>query len=100
MLAREVQLEQEAQTAFSFVSRIQIDWHFGCVGPLLLRGLDALNNSALSLQAISKDSKDAALLAARAAAQLKLGNNMEALEDAGKAVELQPGLDKAHLRKG
>ena len=70
------------------------------VGPLLLQGLDALHNSDLPLQAISKDSKDAALFAARAAAQLKLGNNMEALEDAGKAVELQPGLAKAHLRKG
>ena len=61
--------------------------------------MDTLQTSALRLQAISKDSKDAALFAARAAAQLKLGNNMDALEDAGKAVELRPGLAKAHLRK-
>ena len=62
--------------------------------------LQSMDNSALPLQAIRKDSQDAALFAARAAAQLKLGNNMEALEDAGKAAELQPGLAKAHLRKG
>lgn len=38
--------------------------------------------------------------AARAQTQLRLGNYMEAAQDAGKAIELDAKMSKAHYRKG
>lgn len=53
-----------------------------------------------TLQAIAADTHSAELYANRAQTHLKLENFIEAVEDASKALELDPRLSKAHSRKG
>ena len=54
----------------------------------------------ISLQAIEIDPRDAELYAGRAQALIREERYVEAVQDAGKATELDPNLAKAHLRKG
>ncbi|XP_057446147.1 protein SGT1 homolog A-like [Lotus japonicus] len=54
----------------------------------------------LLTQAIDVDPKHAELYADRAQANIKLINFTEAIADANKAIELNPSLSKAYLRKG
>ncbi|KAK9825474.1 hypothetical protein WJX81_007655 [Elliptochloris bilobata] len=54
----------------------------------------------LFTQAIAADPKSAELYANRAQTRLKLENFIEAVEDASNALDLNPRLSKAHLRKG
>lgn len=54
----------------------------------------------MSLQAIEIDVSDAELYAGRAQALIREERYVEAVQDAGKATELDPKLAKAHLRKG
>ncbi|KAL3521576.1 hypothetical protein ACH5RR_019725 [Cinchona calisaya] len=51
-------------------------------------------------QAISVSPKNADLFADRAQANIKLNNFTEAVADANKAIELDPSIAKAYLRKG
>ncbi len=57
-------------------------------------------NHYVVIQAIAQDTRDADLYVSRAQAQIKLENFMDAVDDANKALELNPKLAKAHLRKG
>jgi len=52
------------------------------------------------VQAIANDPGNAELYAARAQTRLKLENYLDAIEDASKALDLNPRLAKAHQRKG
>lgn len=52
------------------------------------------------MQALAADPQSAELYANRAQTRLKLENYLEAVEDASKALDLNPRLSKAHLRKG
>ena len=52
------------------------------------------------MQALAADPQNAELYANRAQTRLKLENFLEAVEDASKALDLNPRLSKAHLRKG
>lgn len=51
-------------------------------------------------QAIQLDPSDADLLADRAQAHIKLNACTEAVSDANKAIQINPSLPKAYLRKG
>ncbi|KAF3432919.1 hypothetical protein FNV43_RR24021 [Rhamnella rubrinervis] len=51
-------------------------------------------------QAIALNPKNAELYADRAQANIKLSNLTEAVADANKAIELEPAMSKAYLRKG
>lgn len=51
-------------------------------------------------QAIYSNSENADLYADRAQAHIKLGSFTEAVSDANKAIELDPSMVKAYLRKG
>ncbi|XP_057951100.1 protein SGT1 homolog B-like [Malania oleifera] len=51
-------------------------------------------------QAIDMDSKNPELFADRAQANIKLNNFTEAVADAKRAIELNPSMAKAYLRKG
>lgn len=46
------------------------------------------------------DPTNSRILDARANTLIKLGQYMEASEDASKAIDLEPGFSKAYLRKG
>ena len=52
------------------------------------------------MQALAAEPQSAELYAYRAQTRLKLENFLEAVEDASKALDLNPRLSKAHLRKG
>ena len=52
------------------------------------------------MQALAADPQNAELYANRAQTLLKMENFLEAVEDASKALDLNPRLSKAHLRKG
>lgn len=52
------------------------------------------------MQALAAEPQNAELYANRAQTRLKLENFLEAVEDASKALDLNPRLSKAHLRKG
>ncbi len=52
------------------------------------------------MQALDQSPSSAPVYEARANAHLKLENYIEAVEDASKAIELDPSGWKAHLRKG
>ncbi|KAF6162151.1 hypothetical protein GIB67_008280 [Kingdonia uniflora] len=54
----------------------------------------------LYTQAISMDSNNADLYSDRAQTNIKLKNYTEAVADANKAIELDPSMAKAYLRKG
>lgn len=54
----------------------------------------------LYTQAIAVDPKNSELYSDRAQANIKSNNFTEAVEDANKAIELDPSLFKAYLRKG
>nr|AAF18438.1 Sgt1 [Oryza sativa] len=54
----------------------------------------------LYTQAIEASPATAELYADRAQAHIKLGNYTEAVADANKAIELDPSMHKAYLRKG
>uniref|UniRef100_J3L214 Uncharacterized protein n=1 Tax=Oryza brachyantha TaxID=4533 RepID=J3L214_ORYBR len=54
----------------------------------------------LYTQAIDAGPATAELYADRAQAHIKLGNYTEAVADANKAIELDPSMHKAYLRKG
>ncbi|GAU29211.1 hypothetical protein TSUD_362010 [Trifolium subterraneum] len=54
----------------------------------------------LLTQAIDHDPKKSLLFADRAQANIKLNNFTEAVADANEAIELDPSLSKAYLRKG
>ncbi|CAD5188407.1 unnamed protein product [Musa acuminata subsp. malaccensis] len=54
----------------------------------------------LYTQALDLESGNADILADRAQANLKLGNFTEAVADANRAIELDPSMTKAYLRKG
>ncbi|XP_028109032.1 protein SGT1 homolog isoform X1 [Camellia sinensis] len=51
-------------------------------------------------QAITINPRNAELFADRAQANIKLSNFTEAVSDANKAIELDPSISKAYLRKG
>lgn len=51
-------------------------------------------------QAIDANDKDPALFSQRAQTHIKLENYLEAAEDAGKAIELDPNTGRHHQRKG
>ncbi|KAK4384923.1 UNVERIFIED_CONTAM: protein SGT1 [Sesamum latifolium] len=51
-------------------------------------------------QAIALSPSNAELFADRAQANIKLQNFTEAVADANKAIELDPSMAKAYLRKG
>lgn len=55
---------------------------------------------ALYKQAIDANDKDPALFSQRAQTHIKLENYLEAAEDAGKAIELDPNTGRHHQRKG
>ncbi|KAK9277180.1 hypothetical protein L1049_006719 [Liquidambar formosana] len=54
----------------------------------------------LYTQAINMNPKNAVLFSDRAQANIKLNNFTEAVADANKAIELDPAMAKAYLRKG
>lgn len=58
------------------------------------------NNQALEPGQKLGNSTPAQVYESRAYANFKLSNYMEAVQDAGKAIELDPSNIKAHLRKG
>ena len=62
----------------------------------MLDAADSINAD----QAIAKQPHAAKLYAARSAAFLKLGQDLEAVDDANQAVQLEPKLARAHARKG
>lgn len=51
-------------------------------------------------QALKLEPQSAKLYSARANAQLKLEQYLEAAQDAGKAIDLDPSLASAYVRKG
>lgn len=51
-------------------------------------------------QAIDANDKDPKLYSQRAQTHIKLENYLEAAEDAGKAIELDPQTGRHHHRKG
>ncbi|MEW5299623.1 MAG: hypothetical protein WDW36_002619 [Sanguina aurantia] len=51
-------------------------------------------------EAVNLDPTNSRILDARANTLIKLGQYMEASEDASKAIDLEPGFSKAYLRKG
>ena len=59
-----------------------------------------MRGECMSSQAIEMDPSDAELYAGRAQALIREEQYVEAVQDAGKATELDPKLAKAHLRKG
>jgi len=65
-----------------------------------LYGLHLCGQSCGPVQAIANDPGNAELYAARAQTRLKLENYLDAIEDASKALDLNPRLAKAHQRKG
>ena len=54
----------------------------------------------LVLQAIAAQPNTAELYAARAQTHIKLENYLDAVDDAKKAIEIDPQLAKGHFRKG
>jgi suppressor of G2 allele of SKP1 len=54
----------------------------------------------LYTKALALDSTNASVYISRAAAHVKLENFTDAVADANKAIELNPSLPKAYLRKG
>ncbi len=54
----------------------------------------------MHVQALGLSPSSANIYDSRAHAHLKLENCIEAVEDASKAIELDPTLSKAYLRKG
>ena len=55
---------------------------------------------ALNLQALDASPSDAALYSQRAQTHIKLENFLEAAEDAGKAIELDPSTGRHYHRRG
>ncbi len=60
----------------------------------------ALNASVRLRQAIDASPNDPSLYSQRAQTHIKLENYLEAAEDAGKAIELDPKTGRHHHRKG
>ncbi|KAL9275071.1 SGT1-like protein, partial [Drosera capensis] len=76
------------------------------VSDLLMKAKEAFIDDHFELavdlysQAIDLNSSNAELFADRAQANIKLANFTEAVADANKAIQLDPSMAKAYLRKG
>jgi tetratricopeptide (TPR) repeat protein len=66
---------------------------------LLLQGVQ-ISEEVRLVQAIETQASNASTYAARAQAYIKLEKWLLAIQDANKAVELNPKLAKAHQRRG